>query len=237
MVTSVLWLLNRCITSTLVTSCILISLSGARVALAEYKPPADQRPPGDYTSTTGSRGGCAGGGAPLKVLAPQKHVGQTTSTHPTFAWLIPDSISLPMEFTLYEYGSNLSLKVAQRVAMQSSAGIMKFSVPKAQPGLTVGKRYLWQVAILCNPNYPSGDLVAKAEIEVVEVPSALRRALATEAEHLKIAELYAKAGLWYDALGAALNSEVGSGEFTTTLLADLAKLEQPEILQHNAQRE
>jgi len=53
---------------------------------------------------------------------------------------------------------------------------MKLSCCRRKPGLAVGQKYLWQVAILCDPNYPS-DLVAKAEIEVVEMSPALKTAL------------------------------------------------------------
>lgn len=216
----------------LLTSCILtLSLAIINAALAEYKQPPDQRAPRSSTSTTGSRGGCSGTRElPLTTLAPQKHVGQTVSNYPTFAWFVPDSQSFPMEFALYEYGSDGNIKSVQKIPLTSSQGIMKLSLPKDKLGLTVGKRYLWQVAVLCKPNYPSSDLVATAEIEVVQMPPDLKQTLDATESPLKRADIYAKAGLWYDALGEALESTENSrlGEIASNLLEDLAKLEQPE---------
>lgn len=233
--TQILWLLNKRIDSRLVTSCVLsLSMAVTPPALAEYKPPPDQRPPSGYTTSTGPRGGCEGsGGTSLTVLAPQKHVGQTASVHPTFAWFVPDSKPLPMEFALYKYGPDSRPKLAHKLELKSSPGIMKLSFPKDKPALAVGQRYLWQVAILCDPNHPSSDLVAKAEIEVVEMPPTLKRALSTRMDRHEIIDLYAKAGLWYDALSEALETAENSrlGEVASTLLEDLAKLEEPEATQ------
>lgn len=232
----IFWLLNKRIDSKLVTSCVLsLSLVVTPTALAEYKQPPDQRPPRGYTTSSGPRGGCeVNGGPQLTLLAPQKHVGQTTSLHPTFAWFVPDSRPFPIEFMLfYESGSGRELKLVKKIKLQSSPGIMKLSLPEDKPGLAVGQRYLWQVAILCDPNYPSRDLVVKSEIEIVEMPPAVKRALSATSDRLEIAELYARAGLWYDALGEALGHAEDSrlGGIASTLLEELAKLEEAEATQ------
>lgn len=233
--TKILWLLNKCIDNRLVTSCVLgLSLAVTPAALAEYNPPSDQRPPSGYTTSSGSRGRCeVSGGPPLTVLAPQKHVGQTASTHPTFAWFVPDSRPFVMEFALFQSVPGRKPKPVQKIKLQSSPGIMKVSLPNSKPGLAVGQRYLWQVALLCDPNYPSRDLVVKSEIEVVGMPPALKMALSATRDRLEMAELYARAGLWYDALGEAIGHAGDSRleEFSSTLLEDLAKLEEPEATQ------
>ncbi len=235
MTNQLLYFLNKCIGSKLVNSFVLcLSIVITQAALAEYQPPPDQRPPGGYTSTTGPRGGCeASQGTSLTVLAPQRHVGRTVSTHPTFAWFVPDIKPFALEFTLYELNPGSVLKLAQKISLQSSPGIMQLSLPKDKPGLAVGQRYLWQVAMICDHNHPSSDLVAKAEIEVVEMPPDLKRTLFTEMDRLKIADLHAEAGLWYDALHAALEPTKDSrlGEVASTLLENLAKLEEPEAAQ------
>ena len=230
MMTSHLWLFGKRIKSKLVTSCVLsLSLAVTPVALAEYNPPPDQPPPKGNTSSSGPRGGCAGSeGRSLTVLAPQKHVGQTASVHPTFVWFVPDTKSFPMEFRLFELTGNNSLKVVQKLELKTSQGIMKLSLPQDKPGLTVGQQYLWQVTIFCNPDRPSSALVARAEIQVVEMPSTLKSILSSTTERPKRVELYAKAGYWYDALGEALGAVEGSrlGEVASTLLEELAKLEE-----------
>jgi hypothetical protein len=134
-----------------------------------------------------------------------------------------------MEFTLYDYGSEGKPKVAQKLELKSSAGIMKLSLPKDKPALAVGHIYLWQVSISCNHNHPSSDLVAKAEIKVVEMPAALKRALSGTSDRLEMANLYARSSLWYDALSVALGSaeDFRHTEVASSLLEDLAKLEEP----------
>lgn len=235
--TKILWLLKNAINNKLATCFTLsLSLTVTPLALAKYKPPQDQRPPGGYTSTTGSRGGCeeTTGTTLLTVLAPQAHIGQTASSHPTFAWFVPNFSSLPMEFTLYTYDSSNVPKIAEKIKMQTSPGIMNLSLPKDKQGLTKGQKYLWQVAILCDLNHPSNDLVAKAEIEVVEMPKELTKKMPMVRERLEMTKLFAEAGLWYDALAEAIKT--GRKDFVYDLLDDLAKLEQPDAVKSGSQQ-
>lgn len=226
-----LWLW-QIIRNTLVNYCALgLWLATTSVALAEYQPPADQKPPSGYSQSTGSRGGCERQGeTALKTLAPQKHVGQTASLHPTFAWFVPEAKPLPMEFTLYKYASGKELELAYKTQLKTSPGIMKLSLPKDKPGLSLRQRYLWQVAILCDANHPSSDLVAKAEIEVVEMPRALIKEISQRRDRNERIERLAAAGLWYDALAAAL-ADSSLNKVASSLLEDLAKLEEPQVVQ------
>ncbi len=233
--TKILWLLKNSINSKLAIFTLSLLLTVTPLALAKYKPPKDQRPPGGYTSTTGSRGGCeAMGTTLLTVLAPQAHIGQTATSHPTFAWFVPNFSSLPMEFTLYTYDSSNVPKIAEKIKLQTSPGIMNLSLPKDKPGLTKGQKYLWQVAILCDLNHPSNDLVAKAEIEVVEMPKELTKKMPMVRDRLEMTKLFAEAGLWYDALATAMIT--GRRDFVDNLLADLSELEQPEAAKSGSQQ-
>jgi len=221
----ILYSFNTRLNSKLVSFCLTsLLLAYSSAALAGYKPPRTQRPPGGYTSTTGTRGGCEGmGETSLRLLAPTHHVGQTASIYPTFAWFVPETKSLPMEFRLYKYGSNNQPQLQNKWNLPSEFGIMTLSLPKNQPGLKQGERYLWQVAILCDFNHPSNDLVATAEVDVVEMP----RVAAVEENTRKQVDVLASAGLWYDALGVALKT--GERDALTELLTDLAALEQPTV--------
>jgi hypothetical protein len=67
----------------------------------------------------------------------------------------------------------------------------------------VGKRYRWQVELVCNPSRPSSNLFAEAAIEVVPLQAGLKTQLAQSRDHLDRAKLYAQANLWYDVLKAA----------------------------------
>ncbi len=217
----------------ILTTCFLtITLSVTEAARAEYQPPRDQKPPSGYTDSSGVRGGCSRTGTgELTILAPVTHVGQSTSTHSTFAWFVPDYQSTPIEFSLYEFDTNNQPnKIAYKHQLRSLPGIMKLSLPQNLSGLAVGKRYLWQVEILCNPNHPSRNPLKSAEIEVVKMPPTLKSALSVTQDHSQKAFIYAKAGMWYDALAEALASTANAqmGKVAASLLEDLSKLEPPQ---------
>lgn len=168
---------------------------------------------------------------PLTVLASRNYVGRTISRHPIFAWFVPrDSASKPMQFTIYEWVSGGKPKEVRKMSLQSSPGIMKLSpFSDSELGLQPGKEYLWQVVIHCDPDNPSGDLVSEASIEVVGMPAAVQSELNRAVNSVEKANIYAKAGLWYNALGEALKLAEPSklGEVGSTLLNDLAQWEAP----------
>ncbi|NER30758.1 MAG: DUF928 domain-containing protein [Symploca sp. SIO1C4] len=185
-------------------------------------------------SGTTRMGGCETGEIPLTLLASLNYVGQTISTRPTLAWFVPDSQSFNLEFRLYEYGLDSELKqVGNEILLKSSPGIMKLSpIEPETPGLSVGKKYLWQVTIICNPNDPSQDLLATAEFRVVDRQLIYSRNL-EDLTTLEKVDLYAQEGLWYDALSEALklSKESKLGEVGSALLESLAKWEEPEATQ------
>lgn len=169
---------------------------------------------------------------PLTVLASRNYVGRTISSHPTFAWFVPDdSASKPMEFTIYEWVPGGEAKVVHNRALQSSPGIMKLSpFSENEPGLQPGKEYSWKVVIDCDPDNSSADLVSEASIEVVGMPPALQSKLNKAVNSAEKANIYAEAGLWYNALDEALKLAQASrlGEVGSTLLNNLAEWEAPQ---------
>ena len=225
-------LLNKRINVKLVTSCALsLALIVTPAALADYVD-GDQNPvPSDRRSDGGTTRGCSGGGMPLTVLASRNYVGRTISSHPTFAWFVPgDSVSKPMQFTIYEWVPGGKPKEVRKMSLQSSPGIMKLSpFSENEQGLQPGKEYSWQVVIHCDPDNPSGDLVGEASIEVVGMPATLQSKLNKAVNSVEKADIYVKAGLWYNALDEALKLAQASklGEVGSTLLNDLAQLEAP----------
>ncbi|NEP61819.1 MAG: DUF928 domain-containing protein [Symploca sp. SIO2G7] len=238
MMTQILELFKQRINLKVATSCILsLALVVTPAALADFKPPPDEKTAdADTRTSSGTTRGCEGEDIPLTVLASRNNVGRTTSTHPTFAWFVPDdSKSLKLEFMIYKHGSdgNFTEEVLS-MSFQSSPGIMKLSpFPEGEPGLEVGKEYLWQVVIWCDSSSPSSAVVDGANIEVVEMPPALQSKLDNAVDSAEKADLYAEAGIWYNALDEALKpaEESKLGEVAAALLEDLAKFEKPEASQ------
>jgi hypothetical protein len=241
MINPIQWLLNKRIKIKRVTSCALsLTLIVTPAALASYTPgdqkpvPPERRSDGGTTrrSDGGTTRGCSGGDMPLTVLASRNYVGRTISRHPTFAWFVPpDSVSKPMEFTIYEWVSGGKAKEVRNMSFQSSPGIMKLSpFSENELGLQPRKEYLWQVVIHCDPDNSSGDLVGEASIEIVEMPPPVQSELNKAVNSVEKANIYAEAGLWYDALSEALKLAQASklGDVGSTLLNDLAHSEAPQ---------
>jgi len=199
--------------------CLLLVLS-ASIAIAGYKPPEDQKAPKYSSTQLGTRGQCGNDSqSSLKILAPQDYVGKTASSRPTFAWIFNSSESFALEFRLYEYGANDQLNLIYQFQTETQPDITTISLPEHIPDLVVDQRYVWQVAVLCNPNYPSQDLVTLAEFEVVAISPDLAQEISKTDDHLTKSELYAQEGLWYDALSAGIQS--GDTQYIDSLLATL----------------
>jgi Domain of Unknown Function (DUF928) len=229
------WFLNKRINIKVVISCtISLGLIVTSAAVASYTP-TDQKPvPKDRKSDAGTTRGCSGEDIPLTVIASGNYVGRTISSHPTFAWFVPgDSASKPMKFMIYEWVPSGKPKEVRKISLQSSPGIMKLSpFPENELGLQPGKEYSLQVVIHCDPDNPSGDLVDEASIEVVGMPAAVQSKLNRAVNSVEKANIYAEAGLWYNALDEALKLAQASklGKVGSILLKDLAKWEAPKTI-------
>lgn len=141
----------------------------------------------------------------LILITPNGQSGKTVSTRPTFAWFVRDAAPVPLEFRLYEQDGDrfVLVQAIKDDRLRSAPGIMVLSADDGLPELTVGKRYRWQVELVCNPSRPSSNLFAEAAIEVVPLQAGLKTQLAQSRDRLDRAKLYAQANLWYDVLKTA----------------------------------
>ena len=184
---------------------LLVSVSCwiAPVALAKFRPPPKPSAPGGTgTNTTRDLKCLPESEGELTPLVPFSHVGQTSSSRPTFVWFVPDRTPHPLQFRLFK--SNR--QPLYRTEIQSQPGIMSVALPPDQPELTVGQIYNWQVVLVCNPKVPKRNVVVEAKIEVVKPAAMLQTQLAAAPTLQQQSDLYAEAGLWYDALAAALKA-------------------------------
>lgn len=168
----------------------------------------------------------------LILLIPAQPQAKTSSTHPTLAWFVRDSQPQAMKFRLYEYQDNHEdVQLLLEQSYQSQSGILVWSLPANLPKLGVGKRYLWQVELVCNPNRPSSNLYAEAEFEVVAIQPDLATQLAEATNARDRIQLYSQADLWYDALGLILKQSAPNPEVSLESLLEQGVLSEPELEQ------
>jgi hypothetical protein len=114
----------------------------------------------------------------------------------------------------------------EKVELETTPGLMQASSPTLQTTLEPGKYYLWQVVVMCNPNRPSSALTDEVMMQVVPQPAELDTALAQATSPQDRAQVFAEAGLWYDALAQVAAAQTPEAvAYRDALLQDLAELE------------
>lgn len=188
------------------TSSALASTPEPTTQNFSYVPPYRGTP--RRTQGTGSRGGDPSESLRLKLLVPNDHTGQTLSGHPTFFWYISELPTEPMEFSLVESGVAQPIFVQQLKPQQ--AGIIRMDMPKNLPELIPGKEYRWSVTLVDNGNQRTNDTFAQSWIKRVPETPGLQQQLAAAKSDRDRASIYAKAGLWYDALNTLVKAQVAN---------------------------
>jgi len=173
----------------------------------------DEPPPRTNGRSAGSRG-CSNNSRILKnappaliLLSSNTKRATTISSNPIFAWFVRDSQPRQMQFRLYQEDSaTQEYELVQEIKdkdFQSKPGIMVLPMPKTV-SLETGKKYLWQVELICDRNRPSANLFAEAEIEIATTQATLKNKMNQTINPDDKAILFAKNGLEYDALMTVL---------------------------------
>ena len=194
---------------------------------AEYRPPDGEPPPGE-TVANGSRRSCGGSTSlPLTLLTPTQHVGRTSIDAPTLAWFMPAGAPYRYRVDLFTLETGEPERVERIDGTATRDGIVQITVPTAALTPNPEGRYVWQVAIACDPERPRFNQVAYAIVDVVAVPTTMATELAAAVTTSERATLYARNGFWYDALREALaTSELAdSQESIANLLSTLSTFE------------
>lgn len=163
-----------------------------------------------------SRGECPNVEKPLTALVPatQKSLdsgvtsnpalstfesvwGLTVAEHPTLWFYVPYSLTskLPIEFVLQD-DQNKDVYKTSFSASQMQPGIVSLRLPSTEAPLKVGKNYHWYFIINCNPDAPP---VVEGWVQRVALNPTLASQL-QKATPRQRAALYAREGIWHDAL-------------------------------------
>ena len=167
-----------------------------------YKPPMRGAP------AAGGRMGAAIRGEErdnptLLALAPD-HVGVTSHKEPVLYWYISKPTTCPIKFTLND---ELRGKTLVRADLPSpkQAGIQTINLSECKAELTPGIAYQWFVTVIADPSQPAKNVYYGGSIMYQEPSQDLERKLAA-AGATGAPAVYAREGLWYDALDATLNA-------------------------------
>ena len=160
--------------------------------------PSQRGTPGGRVSGAG-RGGTGRDIFVLSVLAPD-HTGLTIREQPTLYWFISKPTPLPVEITITDPSADPPM-LQTRLKSTVDRGVHRLRLTDHDIRLVSGVAYQWSVAVIPDVDRRSRDILASGMIERVEPEGSLVSKLAQANAQERIFA-YARAGIWYDALGA-----------------------------------
>ena len=129
-----------------------------------------------------------------KVAIKDAPVDKTIADRPTFFVDVPNFATTDAQFTLQPEHLKPGEKkdiYNKKFQLTGKSGIIAIPLPSSVPALQIGQKYLWQMAVKCNPLDRSSDIVVIGWIERVQSP--------TTATGDKLNTL-AEAGVWQDTM-------------------------------------
>ena len=189
--------------------CVLVLLAGVAVGSSGHSqtgepPPAQEGGSVYKPPPRGAPGGRVGGAsrsaaAPrvalpvIDLLAPADHTGVTSRADPTLYFAISRAAQWPVQFTI---SAPMQAAPIVDVAIPSpaAAGLYAVSTDAHRVRLQPGTVYTWSVSVVLDPRAWSRNIVASATILYDPATAAVAPGAAALAD----------AGLWYDAIAAAV---------------------------------
>jgi hypothetical protein len=127
--------------------------------------------------------------------SPSSDLHLTVSAHPTFLVYVPQTSAKTVELTLEDRDGK---GIYQRtINLTGTPGIVRFSLPASTPELEIGKDYRWLVLMNCQPS-TAEDPFAEGLVRRIKPDSSLSQV--DGKKPLEQVSLYAKSGIWYDAV-------------------------------------
>lgn len=158
--------------------------------------------------------------------------GHTLRDQPTVYWYVSAPVAHPVEFTVIgaetlEEGAKPLLNVQSTTPVEPGMHALRL----ADYGIKLkpDHDYQWFVAIVRNPNQRSNDILAGGRIRKVSGSQGMNEQLSDNAP-AKHAEIYARSGIWYDAIDALskmINADPGNRELRTQRSALLEQVGLP----------
>ncbi len=189
-----------------------------------YVPPSDSR--SDRSSqqrTTSVSRGCSRASAELTLLIPYDHVAVTASAHPTFLLYLSEIPSHPLRISITE--RQTPEPILDQTLTVKHSGVVAIKVPQSTPALLNEKTYVLTAGILCNPARPSQSDYTRIAFKKIPLSFSVQQQLATASNELERAQIFARAGIWYDAIASSYEAYFskisGASHYFQSLMAQV----------------
>ncbi len=177
-----------------------------RGSILKFKVPGI-RPSGNLEAGA-ARGAC--GTENIQAVLPPKPVTMpetevpiefTLSDRPAFFISIPETSTNQGEFILQDETAKQIL-FTKKLRLTSNKGVVYYTIEPDFPGLEIGKKYIWQFSLICDPIHGdrSGDMTTRGLIKRVAASKEVSQQLQTTTKPRDRIAIYAENGYWNDTL-------------------------------------
>lgn len=168
----------------------------------EYQPQRRGTPQRREGAGTRMPDRCITGNKPIMPLTPSDNFGTTTSKTPVLFWYIPQTSAKTAELRIVELRGNQEEELyTTSIPLQQVPGLVMYRLPaELAAKLQTDKTYDWQFSLICSPEDPSRNPFIEGRFQLINTPAAVQTALKTAKTPRDRATVYAKAGIWYDAI-------------------------------------
>jgi Domain of Unknown Function (DUF928) len=195
---------------TLCTGCGLsygekITAKNSTLASINFEPP----PPPPGRAPTGRLGGGGRRGCDPTALVPLTKSnngdllwGLTVSERPQFWFSLPRKLTTKdaVEFVLKDNQGKEIYKTTLKNS-ETPHGVISFAVPSKTPPLEIGKSYSWSFSLYCDyETVEDKPGTVQGAIQRIAVNTTLKNQLANAKNSVDQASIYAKNGIWFDAI-------------------------------------
>ena len=167
----------------------------------------------------------------LCVLTPD-HTALTTREQPSLYYYLGKKTKYPIELTVIE-DREIRPLLETRFVSPEAPGIQAIHLRDYDLRLVKDKVYKWFVSIIPDPVRRSKDILAWGAIKRIAIPESVRPKIAGSEKEL-VPQIYAEAGIWYDAFAEISNlieTHPGNREFRRQRAALLEQVSLAEIAQ------
>lgn len=129
------------------------------------------------------------------VTPANSNYGLTTSEHPTFLMYVPPSSAQKAFFSIKNAKGQVHYR--QLVTVPQQGGILRLTLPKSAPSLTVNQSYEWGIVLMCGGRLRPDSPFASGWIQRIQLANRVSTNLKKQSA-MDQAATYGASGIWYD---------------------------------------